>query len=165
MAKVLNEINSETVIVNSWDCSCGEGQKTGIPCCHLLAVARTNKSRSYLSLFNDRWKRSRQTDEEDLSEWLTPYQDYYNLFKLQLTKNHDLCMKSGMLSLGLVLTKLFENSSASYSVKFSFVTLLPSLGFLKQETTRSEGISCLSSRHSSSPKSLSSRISYSRFGS
>lgn len=39
---------------------------TGIPCCHLIACARTVEDKGYSELFNERWLKERTHKKQDV---------------------------------------------------------------------------------------------------
>lgn len=40
-----------------WKCECGEFEKTGVGCCHMIAAAIETEGRSYTTLISKKWMR------------------------------------------------------------------------------------------------------------
>lgn len=55
-------MTNRSIEVVDWQCRCGELQRTGVPCPHLIACAMTVPQKSYLEFFNKRWIKEATSD-------------------------------------------------------------------------------------------------------
>lgn len=47
--------SGEVFAVRNWACECEELDKTGVPCVHIIACARSDPNKEYHTLFRKRW--------------------------------------------------------------------------------------------------------------